>query len=92
MFELVGIKNDVYSDKIDEIMVDHYSEEVLAIFDKKEDAKEYIEKSKLKKPFRYHFRSSERRFKSNSLLCDCEDVEIREQNCFSKHNPVYGKK
>jgi len=59
---------------------------------KKHGKKAYIEKSKLKKPFRYHFRSSERRFKSNSLLCDCEDVEIREQNCFSKHNPVYGKK
>ena len=94
MFELVGIINNVYSDTIDGDGEDHYSEEILATFDKKEDAEEYIEKSKLKKPPRYYFSSNERRFKADSLLVNCEYAEIRKQvkDYPPKHNPVYGEK
>jgi len=88
MFELVGISNEVGQERIGEPFLDHYTEDVVATFDKEEDAKAYIRESRLKHVQRRPY-ASDVVFKKGTLLRNCvsayiqghEDIEI-------PHNPV----
>ena len=85
---IIGTSNDVYQDKIGEPYLDHYAEEVIATFDTKEMAEDYIKKSRLKQPKRRSFASTIM-FRSKSLLSGCEDAEAQEfeEEYPPPHNP-----
>jgi len=65
-FELIGKRSQIYPEK------EYNLEEVVAIFDKEEDAKKYIEKSRLKNPS-----VSLSPFRNISLLGNYEKAEVR---------------
>ena len=75
MYELIGIsRGNRYSD---------YKEEVVATFDSREKALEYIKKAKLKQP-KWH-----RTFKCGTLLScyDYTEVQGKEEIIDPPHNP-----
>jgi hypothetical protein len=71
---LIGIKNEVYQEKIGEAFLDHYDEELIATFDTREEAEQYIELSRLKTPSQSFL--SAKVFRDRSLLSNCEDARI----------------
>ena len=76
MFELVGIYDDVYQERIGERFESHISEGVVAIFSSRRLAEHYVRDSRLVRPRRgwcveYPFRRS-------SLLSMAVGYEIRE--------------
>jgi len=88
MFEVIGVRNSVYQEKIGEPFLDHYSEETVATFDYEKDAEKFIRKSKLKKPWRQTF-GSIITFKKETLLRDYEDAYVQEhlERPSIPHNP-----
>lgn len=76
MYELVAVYNDIGQDKIGGPFVDHYREEVVALFTSKELADNYIKLSRLKNPIRRTFAST-RVFRRNSLLRNAESAFIQ---------------
>jgi hypothetical protein len=74
-YALIAEYNDVYQEKIGESFLDHHSEEIVALFDDEQDAKNYIKESKLKQPKRQAF-SSPIIFKSKSLLSCAESARV----------------
>jgi len=82
-YALIAEINSIYQDRIAEKFVDHISEEIVALFDKKEDAKKYINDSKLKKPIILSF-TSKKLFKKNSLLWNASGARVEEYG-----NPEY---
>jgi hypothetical protein len=77
MYVLIGTRNDVYQDKIGEPFEDHYTEEQVALFTSEKEAKEYIEKARLKHPKRQSFGDTIT-FKRNSLLMGYEYAHVEE--------------
>lgn len=66
-FNLIGVYNDVYQEKIGERFLDHYSEKIVATFSSAKLAKAYIKNSKLKQPKRETY-GPDKVFKDKSLL------------------------
>ena len=79
MYALVGHYNDVYQEHIGEPFKDHRRDEIVALFNKKEDAKEYIEKSRLKKEIHRSF-DHPKVFRDKSLLRSCEGAHVEKYN------------
>jgi len=87
MYELIGIEEHVYQERIDEQFKSDLVEKVVATFDSEQAAKRYIEKSKLKTPIYASFGGS-RFFKSDTLLEMCKYAEVREHYPVTiPHNP-----
>jgi hypothetical protein len=87
MFKLIAIENDAYQEKIGGPFLDHFNSRVVATFDTEKLAREYIEKSKLKKPIKKSY-GSIRPFKQSSLLSFASFAEIESYSFETPpHNP-----
>jgi hypothetical protein len=76
MFALVAHKNDISQEKIGGNFLDHYSSEIVALFDKEKDAKEYIKRAKLKNPRFGRVFEDDRVYKKGSLLHNAYDASV----------------
>ena len=88
MFELVGTKVEVSQEYIGGDFERHETERVVATFDRREDAEDYIERSRLKNRIHVSF-GSDIVFRKSSLLCNCESAEVIEkvEPEIPPHNP-----
>lgn len=75
MIALIAEKNDIYQESPDGPFLDHWSEEIVALFSKEKLCLNYIEKSRLKHPKIESF-TGVKRFKSRSLLADASFARI----------------
>jgi len=85
MFAIYGIINNVFQNKIGEPFANHYDEKLIATFDEEKHALSYVNRARLKKVIKKGF-SSRKPFKSKSLLCGCEDADVRVFDI--PHNPL----
>lgn len=74
-YALIAEINNVYQHKKGWAFEDHWSDEVVALFDDKDNAYAYIEKARLEKPIVKQF-SSIKNFKQNSLLKDATYASV----------------
>jgi hypothetical protein len=75
MVVLIGIKKNVYQEKVGgSFLVDEVPEPV-ALFDNEKKAEEYVAKSKLKNPV-FNTWGEDKIFKKKSLLGGCSDYDI----------------
>lgn len=74
-YALVGHFVEVYQPRIGESFVDDEHEEIVALFSSEQAAKEYERAARLKHRQRRSF-ASDKVYRSNSLLCDCESAHI----------------
>lgn len=77
MFCIVGEREEIYQERIDEGFVSDYSEEVVATFDSREDAERYIRDSRLSVRIRNSF-MHDYVFRSRSLLRDYIGARVEE--------------
>ena len=82
-----GIKY-VHQEKIGGDFKSDYNESIIAIFDTKEQAEDYIKKSRLKQRIRQTF-GSDKVFKQKSLLAGCEYAYVEKyvKETDPIHNP-----
>jgi hypothetical protein len=89
MFKLIGIREDYCPNSYTGHIETEHIRDVVATFDTREDALEYIEKSKLKKPIKESF-GSDISFKQKSLLRGYTEAEV-EEDVTVPHNPAFGQ-
>jgi len=91
MVVLIGQENAIYQEVIAGPFLDHYFEEIVATFDTEEDAKDYIEKSRLKTPIKQTY-FADTVFKKGSVLHSCVDAWIESDDKINvPHNPSLTK-
>jgi hypothetical protein len=76
-YVLITEVNEVYQEIIGESFTEHWSDEIVALFDDEQDAKDYVRKARLKKPVRGSF-SSTKLFHKKSLLWNASGVRVKE--------------
>ena len=76
-YALIAEINNAYQERIGESFLDHYSEEIVALFDDKQKALDYIKESKLKHPQKFSY-GSDKIFKNKSLLSSAKSARIEE--------------
>ena len=88
MWQIIGEREEIYQECIGGDFIYEYHEDIIATFDEKDLAEQYIKDSKLKQRKRVNY-GSDKVFKSKSLLSDC--VSARIEQLFSSeippHNP-----
>ena len=91
-WQIIGVDNEVYQEKIGEAFLDHYSERIVATFDSEEAARSYVKKAKLKHPKRRSFGSTVT-FRTDSLLRHYESAYIEPviEEAPPPHNPEISK-
>ena len=88
MVVLIGQENSIYQEIKGGPFLDHFSEKVVATFDTDEDAKDYIEKSRLKISIKQTY-STDIVFKKGSLLRGCVDAWLESDDKINvPHNPT----
>ena len=88
MVVLIGQENSIYQEIKGGPFLDHFSEKVVATFDTDEDAKDYVEKSRLKTPIKQTY-SADIVFRKDSLLRDYVDAWFENDDKINvSHNPT----
>ena len=89
MYCIIGETIDGYQEEIGGDFKSRTTEEIVATFDKEEDAEEYIEKAKLKQPKRGMYGNGDTVFRMKTLLCGCSYafVSICVEAYPPPHNP-----
>ena len=88
MFNLIGETEEVSQKYIGGDFESHYDEQIIATFDTKEDAEQYIEDSRLSKRVHVSF-GADKVFRQNSLLSGCVGARVEEhqEHYIPPHNP-----